>query len=162
MNWLDIVIIVVLAASTFGGLRTGIIKSVLSLAGLIVGIVLAGLYYVPLSEQLTFISQATLAKAVAFIIILVGVGIVAAVLARVLKWLTSLTMLAWVDRLGGAFFGLLVAALFCSLGLALWVKFLGMADTILASGLARVLLDRLPMVLALLPEEFDAVSSFFY
>ena len=162
MNWLDIVIIVVLALSTFGGFKNGIIKSVLSLAGLIVGIILAGLYYVPLSEQLSFISQATLAKAVAFIIILVGVALVAAVLARLLRWFTRLTMLRWVDCLGGAVFGLLMAALFCSLGLALWVKFLGMADTILESSLATMLLDRLPMVLALLPQEFDIIRSFFW
>jgi len=44
----------------------------------------------------------------------------------------------------------------------LWVKFLGMADTILESSLATMLLDRLPMVLALLPQEFDIIRSFFW
>ena len=42
MSWLDLVIVVVLAISTFLGLRMGIIKAVLSLAGVIVGVVLAG------------------------------------------------------------------------------------------------------------------------
>ncbi len=38
MNWLDIVIIVMLAISVFIGLSTGLIKSVLSLAGVIFGV----------------------------------------------------------------------------------------------------------------------------
>ncbi|GAI66173.1 unnamed protein product, partial [marine sediment metagenome] len=50
MNWLDIVIIVAIAIPTFIGLRMGIIKAALSLAGLIVGVILAGLYYVPLTQ----------------------------------------------------------------------------------------------------------------
>lgn len=44
MSWLDIVIIVVVIIATLWGLRIGIIKAVLSLAGLIVGVILAGRY----------------------------------------------------------------------------------------------------------------------
>ena len=161
MNWLDIVIIVVIAVFTFLGLRTGLIKAVLSLVGLIVGIVLAGRYYVPLSEQLSFISQANVAKVVAFIIILVGVMIIARVLASVLGKLISIVMLGWVNRVGGAVFGLVLGALFCGALLATWIKYLGIADPIVDSGLATMLLDRLPIVLALLPDEFDAIRSFF-
>jgi len=105
MNWLDIVIIVVIAITTLIGLRTGIIKAALSLAGLIVGVILAGRYYLPLSEQLAFIPQAGVAKIVAFAIILVGVMIIAGVLARLLKWAASVVMLGWVNHLGGAVFG---------------------------------------------------------
>ena len=80
MSWLDIVILVVLAVTTMICLRIGIIKAVLSLAGLIVGVILAGHYYIPLSEQLTFISPAGVAKIVAFAIILIGIMIIAGVL----------------------------------------------------------------------------------
>ena len=82
MGWLDIVIIVVVVIATFWGLRIGIIKAVLSLAGLIVGVILAGRYYVPLSEQLAFIPQVSIAKIVAFAIILIGIMVIAGVLAR--------------------------------------------------------------------------------
>ena len=162
MNWLDIVIIVAIAISTFIGLRAGIIKAVLSLAGLIVGVILAGRYYVPFSEQLTFISQADVARVVAFAIILIVVLAIAAVLARFLKWAVSAIMLGWVNRLGGAIFGFVLGAIFCSALLAICIKFLGVAGVIAESGLASILLDRFPMVLALLPDEFDAIQSFFY
>ena len=109
MNWLDIVIIVAIAIFTFIGLRIGIIKAVLSLVGLIVGVILAGLYYIPLSEQLGFIPLATMAKVVAFAIIMIGVMVIAGVLAWLLKWAATIMMLGWVNRIGGAVFGLVVA-----------------------------------------------------
>ena len=161
MSWVDIVIIAVLIISTILGLRTGIIKAVLSLAGLIIGVILAGRYYVPLSEQLAFIPQAGVAKIVAFVIILIGVMVIAGVLASLLKWAASIVMLGWVNRLGGATFGLVLGAIFCGALLATWVKFLGIAGVIVESALTRTLLDYFPVVLALLPGEFDAIRSFF-
>ncbi|MBC8429650.1 MAG: CvpA family protein [Dehalococcoidia bacterium] len=161
MNWLDIVILVAIAVATFFGLRIGIIKAALSLAGLIVGVILAGRYYIPLSQQLSFIPQANIAKIVAFAIILIGVMIIAAVAAVLLKWAVSKMMLGWVNQLGGAVFGLVLGAIFCGALLAIWVKFVGIEGAIAESTLAAILLDRFPIVLALLPGEFDAVRSFF-
>ena len=162
MSWLDIVIIVAIAITTLIGLKSGIIKAVLSLAGLIVGVILAGRFYVPLSEQLTFIPQAAVAKAVAFAIILIGVMVIAAVLAGLLKWVASVVMLGWVNRVGGAVFGLVLGAVLCSALLALWVKFLGAGEVITNSSLAAILLSRFPLVLSLLPNEFDSIGSFFW
>ena len=161
MSWLDIAILVVLAIATVIGLRIGIIKAVLSLVGLIVGVILAGLYYVSLSEQLSFISQAGVAKIVAFAIILIGVMIIAGVLARFLKWAASIMLLGWVNHLGGAIFGFALGAILCGALLATWVKFLGIGEATVESMLATTLLDRFPIVLALLPDEFDAIRSFF-
>jgi membrane protein required for colicin V production len=162
MNWLDLVLIVVLAIFTLIGLRTGIIKAILSLAGIIVGVILAGNYYLPLSERLTFIPHTGAARIVAFAIILIGIMVIAAVLARFLKWATSLILLGWVNRLGGAVFGFVLAGILYGAALAAWLKFFGSTSTITESGLANILLDRLPLVLALLPKEFDSISSFFY
>tara|TARA_B100000315_G_C14425699_1_gene517722 strand:- start:243 stop:731 length:489 start_codon:yes stop_codon:yes gene_type:complete len=161
MNWLDIGILVVIVIPAFLGLRIGIIKAVLSLAGSTVGIVLAGRFYIPLSEQLSFIPQAGMAEVVAFAIILTGIMVIAVVLAKLLKWATSAVTLGWVNHLGGAAFGLILGALLCGALLATWIKFLGIAEIISESTLAIVLLDRFPAVLALLPEEFDSVRSFF-
>jgi membrane protein required for colicin V production len=86
MYWLDIIIIVLIAIAALIGLRIGIIRAVLSLVGVIVGVVLAGRFYGSVAGGLTFIPQETLAKIVAFAIILVGVMLVAGVLASVLKW----------------------------------------------------------------------------
>lgn len=161
MNWLDIIIIIVSAISVLMGLWAGIVKAVLSLAGLIVGVILAGRYYVPLSERLTFIPQDNLARIVAFAIILIGVMLIAVVVAILLKWAVSAMMLGWVNRLGGAVFGFFMGAIFCGALLAIWVKYFGIAGAIIESRFAALLLDYFPIVLLLLPSEFDAVRSFF-
>ena len=161
MNWLDIAIMVPIAITAVIGLKTGLIKAVLSMVGVIIGVILAGRFYLPLSEQLTFISSEGVAKVVAFAIILIGVMVSSLVLANLLKWAVSMVMLGWVNRLGGAVFGVLLGAITCGALLAAWVKFFGAGETILDSILAGVLLDYFPVVLALLPDEFDAVRSFF-
>ena len=161
MNWLDIVIVIIIGICAFIGLRKGLIKAVLSLVGLIVGIVLAGRYYHPFSEYLTFITNETLARIAAFLIILIGVMVVATLIARLLKWATSAIMLGWVDRVGGIGFGIFLGAMFCGAGIAIWARIAGIEGAISESVLARLLLDRFPMVLALLPDEFDVIRSFF-
>jgi len=161
MNWLDIVIIVLIGISTLSGLKIGLIKELLSLAGLILGIILAGRYYTDLAGRLTFIPQENLAKIAAFAIILIGVMLIAGILAAILKSLVAAVMLGWIDHLGGAVLGFLLGAIFCSVFLAIWAKFLGTGGPIAESSLALVLLDKLPMILALLPKEFDAIRSFF-
>jgi membrane protein required for colicin V production len=162
MNWLDIVILVVIASSTFYCLKIGIIKAVLTLAGMIGGVILAGHFYELLAEQLIFIAQPELAKIVAFGIILVGIAIVAGILAKILGWVVSLVMLGWVNHLGGAVMGFVMGALFVGALLAIWGKFFDVSELIGQSGLASILLDRFPAVLALLPGEFDGVRSFFH
>ena len=161
MNWLDIAIVVAIGFAIFLGLRIGIIKAILSLGGLIAGMVLAGHYYAALSQQLSFISDENLAKIAAFAIILIGVTIAAAVMAYLLKRVTEAMMLGWVNRLGGAVFGLALGVLFCSTVLAIWIKLLGTPTIISESAMAAMLLDYFPSVLTLLPGELDGVRSFF-
>ena len=160
MNWLDIVLIVSLVIPTFLGLRQGLIKAVLSLAGLIVGVILAGIFYEALAGLLTFIPTVAIANIVAFIIILVGIMLIAAILAQLLKVIISAVMLGWVNHLGGAIFGFLMGAVLWSAILATWVKFFG-AGIVTESLIAAVLLDKFPLIMALLPEEFDAIRFFF-
>lgn len=161
MSWLDIAVIVIISIATLIGLKIGIIKAVLTLAGVIVGVLLAGRFYVALAERLTFIPQETLAKVVAFAAILIVVVLIASIIAGVLKWLASIILLGWVNRLGGALLGLIMGSILCGALLAMWTKFLGISDPIAESALATFLLDRFPMVLALLPGEFGSVRSFF-
>jgi len=161
MNWLDIAIVVVIAVAAFGGLVIGLIASALSLAGIIVGVILAGRYYLPFSQQLGFIPEENIAQIVAFAIILVGVMLIAVALALVLRWAFSLIKLGWIDRIGGAVFGLAAGLLLCGAILAMWVKFVGAGASVTGSFLASVLLEHFPVVLGLLPAEFDAVRSFF-
>jgi membrane protein required for colicin V production len=161
MNWLDILILVIIVVPTLVGLRVGIIKALLSIAGVIVGVILAGRYYFVFAEHLPFISQTSLARVAAFAIILIGVMIVAAILASLIKWTVSAVMLGWVNRLGGAVFGFILGVIFSGALLTIWVKFVGIIEAVSESALATFLLDSFPIALSLLPSEFDSVRSFF-
>ncbi len=160
MNWLDIVLLVLLFVPTFIGLRKGLIKMALSFAGLLIGVVLAGNFYKPVSNIFGFIHNENVAYILAFILILALVMVAAFLLSRLLKSVISSVMLGWVDNFGGAALGFFSGFLFLSAILATWVKFFG-SDLIIDSFLGRVMLDYFPMVLGLLPSEFNAIKDFF-
>ena len=160
MNWLDILILVTLAASVIGGLATGIVRGVVNLAGLIAGIFFAGRYYETVGGWLGFIHNADVAKTVGFAIIIVVFMILAGLIGGLLHKLVSGIMLGWLDHLVGGVLGLLIGAVSWGALLALWVKFFS-ADAVSGSNLARILLDKFPLVLALLPSSFDSVKNFF-
>ncbi len=161
MNWLDIVIIVLIVVPVFFGLKSGIIKMLFTLAGVIVGVVLAGRFSDSLAGILSFISDPGIAKVVAFAIILIAVMIIAVVLAKLIKWALSAVMLGWINHLGGAILGLFLGFVFCGAVLTMWIKFLGISDVFNQSLLAGFLLNGFPIVLGFLPSEFDSVRSFF-
>jgi membrane protein required for colicin V production len=161
MNWFDIVLIVLLLIPAFIGLKTGIIKALFIAVGVIVGVVLAGRLSGPLGGALGFISNEGAARAIAFIFILLVVVGAAALLAWVVKMAVSAIMLGWVNRIIGAALGLILGMIFWGAVLSMWVKYLGINNAIEGSLLARFLLDTFPVVLKLLPSEFESVRSFF-
>lgn len=160
MNWLDILIIVSLAAAVIGGLATGFIRSLFTLIGLIAGIVLAGRMYGGLATRLSFIHHEGAANIVAFVLIFIAILLLAAIAAQILRTVIARAMLGWLDRLAGGLIGLLIGALAWGLLLALWAKFLGGA-ALEKSLFAPFLAAKLPLVLSLLPSEFNSVREFF-
>lgn len=161
MNWLDIVILIVLAVFFFGGLKNGIIKTLVSLAGLILGVILAGRYYPILVPYLTFIPEITIANIVAFISILMAVLVFAAVVAVILTHFAKAILLGWLNSLLGGAFGICMGVITVSILLTIWVKFRGPAGVIEESRLAVTLLNYFPFILDLLPGDFGSIREFF-
>lgn len=160
MNWLDIVIIVALIIPIFVGLMLGLIKTVVPLAGVIVGVILASNFYRGLAGVLTFISNHDIANILAFTIILTVVILLAVVVTILLRAILRAMTLGWADRVGGAVLGFVTGAILISVVLASIVKFFGQG-LVTESLLAGVLLDKFPIVLGLLPGEFDVIRNFF-
>jgi membrane protein required for colicin V production len=160
MNWVDIVIIIYLGISVLTGLMEGLIRTVLSVLGVIVGIILASHFYKQLGNILTFISNKNWANITAFIIILVAVMIVAAIIGLILRSVIKAIMLGWVDKVGGAVVGLFLGALSIGALLAIIMKYHPM-DVITNSAFAGFFLNKFPVVLKLLPGEFNSIKNFF-
>ncbi|MEE8472226.1 MAG: CvpA family protein [Dehalococcoidia bacterium] len=163
MNLLDWIILVVLVVSAFSGLKRGLIKTVVSLVGLVIGIVLAGQFDTALAAKLTFIPQPVLARTAAFVIILVGAMVASGWAASLLKSLASRLLLGWADRVGGAVIGLVLGGAIIGALLAMAAKFpfFNLEGSVGGSWLAAILLDKFPIFLAFLPEDFDRVREFF-
>jgi len=160
MNWVDIVIIIYLCLSVISGFMQGLIRTVLSIIGLIVGIILAAHFYKQLGDALTFISNKNVADVVAFVFILLVVMGIAALIAWFLRSLIKAIMLGWVDKIGGAVLGLILGALSISAILAIIAK-VSNSSLITDSKFAAFFLDKFPLILTFLPGDFSTIRNFF-
>jgi membrane protein required for colicin V production len=146
MNWLDIVIIVVVALLGIVGLRQGLIRTVFGIAGLIGGIFLAGRYYDELAALL-FPSSAIWSNIAAYAIIAVSTMVVAGVIGWLIAKLVNFVALGWLDKLVGGILGVVIGALLCTAILAIVVKYYpGMEATINQSIIARFLVGGFPLL----------------
>ena len=115
----DWMILSVLVLSTAMAFIHGFLVEVCALAGLILGIFLAGHYYVaalPVVQHL--VTSYAAAAIVAFLLIAFGVMLAAAILGRVLRWILHSIGLGWADRLAGGAFGLVKGYILVALGIA--------------------------------------------
>ena len=108
MNWLDILILVTLVAAALGGIFTGIIRGTTSLAGLLLGIILAGEYYETAAGWFHFINNDNIANVAGFVVILVLVIVIAHIIGTILRAIIKSIMLGWLDHLLGGIIGLLI------------------------------------------------------
>jgi membrane protein required for colicin V production len=138
----------------------GLIRTVLSIIGLIVGIILAAHFYKQLGDTLTFISNKNVADVVAFVFILLVVMGIAALIAWFLRSLIKAIMLGWVDKIGGAVLGLILGALSISAILAIIAK-VSNSSLITDSKFAAFFLDKFPLILTFLPGDFSTIRNFF-
>jgi membrane protein required for colicin V production len=160
MNWLDIVIAILLIGSIIGGAITGLIKTILSLAGLILGIFLAGHFYAAFAGVLTFLPEQA-ARITAYIIILLAVIIIFGIIASLLDKVLHAILLGWLNHLLGGVIGLISGSIFVGAILVIWAKYGGGGNIISGSFLGTFIVDRFPLVMALLPSEFNTIKQFF-
>ena len=106
MNPLDWGIAILLAVSTVTAFMRGLIRSLVSLAGVLLGIFVA-CWYTPRAAAWLgrWVEPHALAEIVAFVGILAGVYILATLLGKLLRSACSAVGLGFFDRLGGACFG---------------------------------------------------------
>jgi membrane protein required for colicin V production len=105
VDWLIVAILVI---SVLSAARSGLVVEVFSLAGLILGLLLASWDYQRLTPWLgRWIHSTPLNQAVSFFFILLAAMIVASLAGRFVRWSIQSIGLGWADRMAGAAFGLL-------------------------------------------------------
>src|SRR5271165_767464 len=117
MSPVDWVIAAILAVSVIGAYQEGFFVAVFSLAGLLMGLMLAGWNYQRLIPAINKVLQYVPAsEVVSFLFIAFGVMILCGIVGRVLKGLFHAIGLGWADRILGAAFGLVRGAVIVTLG----------------------------------------------
>lgn len=161
MNWLDIAILVVTLLFGLAGLWKGIVRALFGIAGLIGGIALAGHCYRPLAEVLSP-DGAIWSGIAAYAIILIAILVVALAIGWFVAGLARLMMLGWLDRLVGFILGAALGSMLCAALLAIVSKYVPPAEPIISNSLlAGFLMREMPLLLALLPGEFDFIQRLF-
>jgi membrane protein required for colicin V production len=117
MNPLDWLLAVLLTYSVVRAAMRGLFREAFALGGLIVGFLLACWNFRNLAPQLHgLVASQPLAELLAFILILMTCVVIASLLGKLLSKTVSAVDLGFLDRLGGAAFGLVRGGL---LGIAL-------------------------------------------
>ena len=162
MSWLDVVILGLLAWFIFSAFTAGLIREVVTIFSAVLGVVLAGLFYDRLADDIgAFIDSERAARIVAFLAIFGGIVLAGQVAAWLLKETASLLMLGTFDHLGGAAFGLVKGIVIIQVLLILGATYLPqgfLLDGISDSSLSPLFVERAPILLQVLPAEFDAAK----
>jgi membrane protein required for colicin V production len=107
-NWLDWLLAAIVFFSVISGASEGFVRSLVGLASLIVGLIVAAEGYQALGARLdALVHSPDISQGVAFLLLFMLVIVVGALIAGFVKKLLKDVGLAWFDSLLGLFFGLL-------------------------------------------------------
>jgi membrane protein required for colicin V production len=106
MNWLDIVLALILAASTVSGVVKGLARTVVGISATVLAFLLAVWFYGIAGELFAeYVSSKAVSNFLGFLLIFGLVILGGALLGRLLQALFKWAGLSWLDRLTGGCFG---------------------------------------------------------
>lgn len=121
MSTPDIVILIVLLLFAALGVYWGLIRQVLALAGLILGVIVAGQYGSAVGGWMTsFVADDRLAQVLGFLLTFLIISMLASLLASLLRFFVGLLFLGWLDHLAGGLLGALQGLFGASVILVAW------------------------------------------
>jgi len=154
MALIDWIIAAILALSVLSAARKGFFVEAFSLAGIVLGLLLASWNYQRLLPWATqWIHVPPIADAVCFLAIALCVMVAAGLAGRVVRWSVRSVGLGFADRLLGAVFGLVKGCLLVTLGVMALAAFLPRTTWLDRSRLAPYFLSMAHTTIAVTPSE---------
>jgi len=157
MNWFDLVLLLVLAASILRSFRKGLTREVVSLLSVVVAIVLGiELYGTAGAILLPYVSTPAAAHFAGFFLVFFGVLLLGGVVSHILGRFWRVTGLSFVDHILGAGFGAVRGLL---VGVALITGFMAFSpgsnppDAVVRSRIAPYVIGGAQAVAAVAPHE---------
>ncbi len=161
INWLDIVIIIMFVGTFVLGCLNGIIKSLTMLIGLGLGIFIAGKTYETTASWFYFIKDERWAQVAGFVVVLLIIVVAVSIIGKIISAALESLDIKWVDRLVGGLAFSISALLLVGTILTLFLHIQPESTLIADSICAKWLLDKLPLVVGLLPDSLHVVKDFF-
>jgi membrane protein required for colicin V production len=156
MALVDWLIVIVLLVSVLSAAKNGIFLEVFSLAGILIGLVLASWNYQRLLPWFThWIHSLAVAEALSFLLIALGVMLLAGLLGRVVRWSVHSIGLGWLDRLLGAGFGIIKGFVLVMVGVLVIAAFFPKASWFRSSRLAPCFLSAVHEVSITAPQGLE-------
>jgi membrane protein required for colicin V production len=138
LNLVDIVILVLVVVSCVAGLRTGAVRCVFSLLGLIIGIAFASRNYARFAHDWSpGIKSPALANAVWFCLLAIFVMLAAGLLGWLIRNAVELVGLGWLDSLLGLVFGFVQGAVLVTVCIVILALFYPESNWLADAALAK-------------------------
>jgi membrane protein required for colicin V production len=133
LSWIDIAILATMIWFTYAAFHAGMIREVITIAGAVFAVALAGLFYEELAEDVRVaVDDEETARIIAFAMIFGATILAAQLTALFLKQAASLLLLGLADSIGGAVIGFIKGVIFVEIALILAITFgsLGLEETV--------------------------------
>lgn len=153
MNLLDAMAFAIIGISVLGAIAKGLIVELFSLGSVILGFVLACLYYDVLDVFFLGVSSPSRAGFLAFIVIFVGLIIIGTIAGSLLNRVVKRLHLKWMDRLLGGFFGLVRGWLVVSIVFLSFAAFGVQRGNMAQSRTAPMFLDTARLIIFWVPQD---------
>jgi len=107
LNWIDLVLILLIASSVLAGLSSGFARAGVGFAAMIVGMFCGFWFYgIAAAYVIDYVNSRAIANLIGFFVILTLVLVIGAVVGLILGKLFKWAGLSWLDRLLGGAFGI--------------------------------------------------------
>lgn len=137
MNFLDIILICIVALFLLRGFFRGLVQEVFSLIAIVLAIFLASRFDDMLAPHLRlYIESDITVGALSYTLIFVGTLVLVWLLTKLLRSVLELSLLGWIDRTAGGVFGLAEGVLICLVGLMFLQTFAPKSDILNESWIA--------------------------
>lgn len=154
MALVDWAIVIILIVSVLSAAKHGFFVEAFSLAGVVLGLLLASWNYQKLLPWLDHWAHSPgAAEAIAFVAIAIAVMVIAGLAGRLIRWSVRSIGLGWADRFVGAIFGLIKGCVLVTLGIMAVAAFLPRATWMERSRLAPYFLSAAHSASAMTPIE---------
>ena len=164
MTFFDLILLLILFGFVWFGFWNGLVRTLGGIVGIILAIFVAGRWYEVLAlKLLPFLSDnLSLARLLSFIVIFVVTQFIIISLLKIINKVFSFPILKTLNRLAGAFFGLIEGGLILGLVLYFSTKFLlvsNWTELLNNSDIAPRLISFGKILLPLLPQVLKQIQS---